>query len=160
MSCVRFSPQPEIVTYELELEEVELKKCLDINSEYRKETQLYQMVLDWKKLNPKEATHSWDNSNELTEFLGSKSRSKRAAQHLSSGNYGELVEKTAEFVFDSWPRQKVDRREYRLTVVIVLNLVAEYLCGNFHYRLSRTEEQNHLYNNIFHLTQVIVSMYF
>jgi len=162
---VRFSDAPRVVTYNLDERERSLKRqgSSQPNVEYQREKKLYSLVLKWKRENPAASAtcHNLDKLN-ISDVLGVK-RGEQAKQLLQlekseSAQMNTLLEGVTEFVLESWPTCNIQGdEEYILTSMVVLRLVAEFLCKYFRFELSIKTEQDNLYAATFHIVQYILA---
>ena len=158
---VRFALSPRIVTYELSVIERNLKKLgsSELCLEHKKERKLYGMVLKWKNRLPFLPVTSIVNHDSLDAFLGSDRAS--CCRELGIHTVVDLCRYSTEFVLDEWsPCDVSSEHQFELTSMVVLNLVAEFLCQYFFYDLTIDSEQHQLFFNIFTISQNIVGIHF
>lgn len=162
---VRFCDAPKVVTYDLDERERRLKRqgSSQLNVEYQREKKLYSLVLKWKRENPS-ASALCENLETLrvNDVLGFKrgdqARQLLALQDEESAPMSALLEGVTEFVLESWPTCDIQGdEEYVLTSMVVLRLVAEFLCKYFRFELHIKSEQNNLYEATFHIVQYVLA---
>lgn len=166
---VRFAAAPKVVTYKLDERERKLKRAgsSQLNVEYQRERKLYSLVLSWKHANPKDSAMFDLKARSLDQFLGMK-RGRKAALLLGNQNsMAAFVEAVSAFVLEKWPRTNCDEMKVGnncndpdLSSMIVLRLVAEFLCQHFRYELNVMSEQHSLYFACFHLVQHLMNSYY
>lgn len=167
---VRFAPAPRVVEYDLDERERRLKRqgSSQLNVEYQREKKLYSLVLRWKTENPTSTVDGGvDGLAELSvdDVLGAV-RGEQARKLLQlrkgeSAHMESLLGGVSDYVLDSWPTCEINGdEEYVLTSMVVLRLVAEFLCKYFRFELHIKAEQDSLYSATFHIVQYVLATHF
>jgi len=156
---VRFAPDAQVLTYKLQDAERDFKR-LDwktINQEYRREKRLYELVSNWK-LSNKDAAANYQNNTPLCEFFPMERAI--AASTMQLVTLEDLVHVCGEYVLHMWPIHEInhagDARLYETSCVIVLNLVADFLCYAFNYYLLTEVDQLRFYHDVYHVTRILL----
>jgi hypothetical protein len=156
---VRFNAEPRVVEYDLSLRERSLKRegSAQLNVEHRREKKLYMLVLKWKQgVEQQDGLRPLTHRTGMPEFLGP--RHAEAAAALGVHTVTELCQDAASFVLDQWPSCDVqDDKDFELTSMVVLSLVATFLCQHLEYR---EEESHQLFQQCYQVSQQILATHF
>mmetsp|Transcript_6254 Transcript_6254/g.11125 ORF Transcript_6254/g.11125 Transcript_6254/m.11125 type:complete len:160 (+) Transcript_6254:244-723(+) len=152
---VKFVEAPRVVTYALEEGESmrRRKEAANLSVEHQREMKLYALVLKWKARNPEQAAR-WPGQT-LEAFMGAQRSA--TVRSLGVDSIAQLVTHASTFVLDQWPTYQIQGpRELQLTSMIIISLVAGFLCKYLRYDLEQPAEQDALYCHVYHIAQYLL----